>query len=625
MPTMWSNTLIPTSRQDPSDAEVPSHKLMIRAGILRRLGSGSYDYLPLGVRSLHKAMNIVRHEMDAIGAAEVFLPSLQPIELWEKTGRREAYGDNLFVVKDRHGREQALGPTHEEVITELASAYLTSYKDLPKTLYQIQTKFRDEFRPRFGILRSREFQMKDSYSFHITMDGEGGLNEAYDKHYQAYCRIFESCGLPYMPVEAEAGPIGGNASHEFMAPSPTGEDIILKSDKGNYAANVEKAEIGTREANFTAEPTATLETINTPNCPGIAEVVSLLGITDADMLKTLVFEASVKSEEDLEAEQQYEAQYTPAPREFVPDRFFVIAVVRGDHEVNEAKLLQAVKQQINPKIEAVALIEEHEAQRQEFAIGYVGPQRAVNAPLTRLIVDYDAAQPNTNPSGWVTGANQKDHHVKHFDWQRDVVSQLNKERAPIAADIRNARTGDPSPKNDGGVLEETRGIELGHIFKLGTKYSQALGATVLDDKNKHIPMLMGCYGVGVNRILAAAIECNQGHDENGIIWPAAIAPYKIVITPIKYAGEAAEAANKLANDLEAQGIDVLIDDRKERPGVKFKDADLIGIPVRIVVGDKGLANGEIEIKLRNGTNGPKGENIKLDTAIETIAKKLKSL
>ncbi|QQE12781.1 proline--tRNA ligase [Planctomycetota bacterium] len=625
MPTKWTTTLIPTSRQDPSDAEVPSHKLMIRAGFLRRLGSGSYDYLPLGVRTLHKAMEIVRREMNAIGAAEVFLPSLQPIELWEKTGRREAYGNNLFVVKDRHGREQALGPTHEEVITELASAYLTSYKDLPKTLYQIQTKFRDEFRPRFGVLRSREFQMKDSYSFHITMDGEGGLNEAYDKHYAAYCKIFESCGLPYMPVEAEAGPIGGNASHEFMAPSPTGEDIILKSDKGNYAANVEKAEIGTRTSNLSAESTAALETINTPNCPGITDVVNLLGITDADMLKTLVFEASLKTEEAVEAEQQYEAQYTPSPREFVPERFFVIAVVRGDHEVNEAKLLQAVQTQINPRIETVALIEEHEAQRREFAIGYVGPQRAVNSPLTRLIVDFDAAQPNTSESGWVTGANKKDYHVKHFNWQRDIISKLGSEHAVVTADIRNARASDPSPKNDGGVLEETRGIELGHIFKLGTKYSEALGATVLDDKNKHIPMLMGCYGIGVNRILAAAIECNQGHDENGIIWPAAIAPFQVVITPIKYAGDAAEAVDKLAAELETQGIDVLIDDRKERPGVKFKDADLIGIPVRVVIGDRGLANGEVEIKLRDGSNGPKGENIKLETAIETIAEKLKSL
>ncbi|WP_432797598.1 proline--tRNA ligase [Poriferisphaera sp. WC338] len=625
MPTKWTNSLIPTSRQDPSDAEVPSHKLMIRAGLIRKLGSGIYDYLPLGLRSLRKAMEIVRREMDAIGSAEVLLPSLQPIELWEKTQRRDAYGQNLFVVKDRHGREQALGPTHEEVITELAAAYFSSYKDLPKTLYQIQTKFRDEFRPRFGVLRSREFQMKDAYSFHTKLEGEGGLNEAYDKHYAAYCNIFKACGLPYLVVEAEAGPIGGNASHEFMAPSPTGEDIILQSSSGNYAANIEKAEIGPREYDLSAEPTAPLENIHTPNCPGITDVVAKLGITELDMLKTLVFEASLKTDEDLEQEHAYEAQYTPGAREFVPERFFIIAVVRGDHEVNEAKLLQTVKEKINPRIEAVALIEEHEAVRHDFAIGYVGPQIGATAPLTRVIVDFDAAQPNTSPSGWVTGANKKDCHVKHFNWKRDLTSKLRSDDAVVVSDIRNAMAGDPSPREEGHTLSETRGIELGHIFKLGTKYSEALSATVTDENNNAVPMFMGCYGIGVNRILAAAIECNQGHDDNGIIWPAAIAPFQVVITPIKYAGEVAEAVDKLAIDLEASGHDVLIDDRKERPGVKFKDADLIGFPIRVVIGDKGLANGEIEVKARNGSNGDRGENIALDTAVAKISEMLKSI
>jgi len=573
MPTLWSQTLIPTSRQVPAEAEVPSHQLMLRAGYIHKLGAGVYDYLPLGLRSLRKVMDIIRQEMDGIGAAEVLLPTLQPVELWERTGRRAAYGENLFVVKDRHGRETALGPTHEEVVTELVAAHVKSYKQLPLTLYQIQTKFRDEFRPRFGVLRSREFQMKDAYSFHLKLEGAGGLNETYQKQFDAYCRIFERCGLPYEVVEAESGPIGGSASHEFMVPSPTGEDVILKSDKGNYAANVEKCGIGKRQHRFDGEPTGELEKIHTPDCASIEDVAAFFKkqlktkLKTANMLKTLVC-------------------YCPKIGDCV------VAVIRADHELNEAKLGLVCSS-------TVTLADDKFALKRGFMIGFVGPQIAADRHAVRLIVDPDAAQGGF----WVTGANEVDHHVKHFNWQRDVLDPLGeaaKERV-IVADIRNATDGDPSPENDGGVLHETKGIEIGHVFKLGCKYSESLEAEVLDENNERKPLAMGCYGIGVNRILAGAIEREgdrPGHDENGMILPAAIAPYAVLITPIKYAGQVKETVERLAVELENAGLDVLIDDRDERPGVKFKDADLIGIPLRITVGDKALADGQVEVKPR---------------------------
>ena len=571
MATKWSNTLIPTARQIPADAEVPSHQLMLRAGMIRKIGSGVYTYLPLGLRAMHKVMQIIRQEMDQAGAIEILMPTFQPIELWEKTGRREAYGQNLFVVKDRHGREQALGPTHEEIITELVGAYIESYRDLPKTLYQIQTKFRDEFRPRFGVLRSREFQMKDAYSFHLELDGPGGLSETYDKQYAAYCRIFERCGIPYEIVEAEAGPIGGNASHEFMVPSPTGEDFILKSDKGNYAANVEKCEIGPRPRNLEAEAKGDMQVIDTPGCPGIEDVCKFfkknLGtkLKTQNMLKTLVCKAG---------------------------NTWVIGVVRGDHELNEAKLRKAAGES------DLVMADEAEARDAGFAIGFVGPHVAVGRTDVKLFIDPDAAQGGF----WVTGANTADQHVKLFNWQRDVIAQGI---LPGVADIRNALDGDPSPKEDGGILQMTKGIEIGHVFKLGDKYTQALNVQVVNENNERVNPLMGCYGIGVNRIIASAIERDGGNDEHGIIWPTSIAPYQVLITPIKYEGQAAQVADQLAIELEAQGIDVLIDDRQERPGVKFKDADLIGIPWRITLGDKALAQQSVELKARNGSNGPR--------------------
>ncbi len=589
MPTFWTQTLIPTLRQAPADAEVPSHQLMLRAGLIRKLGSGSYTYLPLGLRSLQRVQQIIREEMAAAGAEEIFMPSLIPLDLFRATGRDEAYGDNLFRVTDRHGREAALGPTHEEVVTELFGAYVESYKDLPKTLYQIQTKFRDEFRPRFGVLRSREFIMKDAYSFHLAVDGDpgsGSLNETYEKQYAAYCRIFERCGLPYMVVEAEAGPIGGSASHEFMVPSPTGEDTILTNRKegGDYAANVEKCEIGERPYDLEAEPTGNLEEIHTPNCPGIDDVCAFfkksLGskLAPKNMLKTLV---------------------CGRPGDWT------IAVVRGDHDLNEGKI-------------GVSLADETEAREAGFAIGFVGPQIAAGRDDIKLIVDHDAAQGGF----WVTGANKTDHHVKLFNWKRDVLdADAELAKRLVIRDIRNAIDGDPAPESrGGGTLRAQKGIEVGHVFKLGCKYTHAMNVTVTDPRNEQSPVYMGCYGIGVNRILASALEREGGHDANGIIWPRAIAPFDCRITPIKYTpgSDAQRVVDQLAADLEAAGYTVLIDDRDERPGPKFKDADLIGIPLRITVGDKGLAQDPptIELKARNGSNGDKGEAVPLDQAAQ---------
>jgi prolyl-tRNA synthetase len=600
MPTYWSKSLIPTLRETPAEAEVPSHQWMLRAGYIRKLGSGVYDYLPLGRRSLQRAMTIIREEMAAAGAEEVLLPALVPIDLYKQTGRDAAYGDNLFRLKDRHGREQTLGPTHEEIITELMMGYTQSHRDLPRTLFQIQTKFRDEFRPRFGVLRSREFLMKDAYSFHLHVDGppgSGGLDETYQKQYDAYCRIFTRCGFPYEIVEAESGPIGGSASHEFMILTPTGEDTILKSDKGNYAANVEKCAIGERPVGsaFTsggaaqprvAPPTGDLEKVHTPGCPGIDDVSKLLKVKPKHMLKTLVCRN---------------------------DDGWVLAVVRGDHELNAGKL-------------KAQLADDRAAREAGFVIGFVGPHAILGRGDARLVVDADV----TADQFWVTGANESDHHVKHFDWRRDLLDQLTGDRRSqvIVADIRNALDGDPSPKNDGGILRGHKAIEVGHVFKLGTKYSDAMGFSVLNEKNERQSVIMGCYGIGVNRILAAAIERPGGHDASGIIWPRALAPYDVLITVLKHEGKAAELACVFAEAFEAAGYEVLIDDRDERPGPKFKDADMIGIPLRLTLGEKGLANSEVEIKARNGSNGPsggKGESIAVDAAMPRCLDLLKAL
>lgn len=636
----WSQTLIPTSRQVPAEAVVPSHQLMLRAGLIRSIGAGLYDYLPLGLRVLQRVMNIVREEMNAAGASELLMPALIPMEFYADTKRDIDYGDNLFKLTDRHGRSSALGPTHEEVITELMKAYVTSYRQLPLNLYQIQTKYRDEFRPRFGVLRCREFLMKDAYSFHVEVEGPGGLNETYDRMYAAYCRIFDRCGLNYSIVEAESGPIGGSASHEFMCNSPVGEDTILKSDKGNYAANVEKCAIGERPHDLNGAPTGELEEVLTPDCKTIAEVCSgwkqFAGgkLRPENMLKTLVFlvEGAMKQplwEADMRPKyerlkamaneagadvptfiQTNESPQAISYRETLMSVPVVFTVVRGDHEVNEGKLNSQVKRFLGDHVRVV-LPTDWMVDVLGIPVGYVGPHAALNFKTSLIIVDQDAARGGF----WVTGANKQNFHVRHFNWAREIGTPLfyrAREGHFHVADIRNAVEGDPSPLNDGGVLRASKGIEVGHVFKLGTKYSDAMGFAVLDEKQQKRSVIMGCYGIGIGRIIASAIEMN--HDENGIVWPASIAPFDVLITPIKYEGEAKDVTDRLEAQLTAAGLDVLVDDRDERPGPKFKDADLIGIPIRLTIGDKALAQGCVEMVKRDGSLG-KGEMVKIEEVI----------
>ena len=553
---LWSQSLIPTTRDAPGDAQTPSHIFLARAGYVRQVGAGIYTYLPLAWRSLKKISAIIREEMDAAGSAEMLMPALMPIELYAGTKRDEEYGDLLFTLEDRHGRKAALGPTHEEVITDLMCGAITSYKQFPLTLYQIQNKFRDEARPRAGLLRCREFIMKDAYSFHIDLDGDAGLNHVYDKMFQAYTNIFTRCGLDFSAVEAEAGPIGGSASHEFMVNCDSGEDTILVCPDSGYAANVEKAEIGKRDWSFDVQLSQEIEKHHTPNMPGIQGVAEHLKLKPSGMLKSIVFQT-------VEDEPKW-----------------VVAVVRGDHDVNEAKVRDAIGT-------AVELAPEADAIKAGFVIGYVSPQVANSIDLT-LVVDPDAL----NNAVWATGADEKDHHITGFNWSRDMQALLAKEAIKVA-DLRNAVAGDPSPRSVGSILEERRGIEVGHIFKLGTKYSEAMGLKVLDKNQKSQPVIMGCYGIGVSRTLSACVE--MSHDDNGIIWPAAIAPYHALVTVIKPKAEGVlEAAHDLANELRAQGIDVLIDDRDDRPGSKFKDADLIGIPVRFVISPKTIEADGVE-------------------------------
>jgi len=595
----WSQTLIPTTREAPADAETPSHVLLHRAGFIRPVGAGIYDYLPLAWRTLRKVSEIVRQEMDAAGASEMLMPALEPFELFEGTKRDVDYGDNLFRLTDRKGRQNALAPTHEEVITDLMRGCVSSYKSLPLNLYQIQTKFRDEARPRAGLLRCREFIMKDAYSFHTHMEGAGGLDEAYDGMYRAYTNIFTRCGLDFSAVEAESGPIGGSASHEFMVNCVSGEDTILKCITSGYAANVEKCEIGPRPAPskgyFMGEPSGPLEEVHTPGLPGIDDVAKFMKVKPANMLKTIAF----KVDSTLEQLAQYGQEW-------------VIAVVRGDHEVNEGKVRDIARCK-------VLLADPKEAEAKGFAIGFVSPRAAVGKKGVLVIVDRDAAisfdDAKGKPMFWVTGADKKDHHVKHFNWQRDLgkdplgaTSHRSDKGYPmgglrggddylVVGDIRDAHEGDPSPRAAGQALVAQRGIEVGHIFKLGTKYSLAMSFNVVDKEQKRNPVIMGCYGIGVSRTMAACVE--MSHDADGIVWPAAIAPYHVVVTLMKPEDAShQEAAKSLGLELSRQGVDVLIDDRDERAGVKFKDADLIGVPIRLVIGEKAMEQKGVEFKAR---------------------------
>ena len=549
---LWSKTFIPTLKETPEGAEIPSHVLMLRAGLINQVMAGAYTYLPLGLRALRKAEQIVREEMDAAGAVELLMPSLSPLSLWERTGRDKAFGDVLVRVElKRQNRKvnAVLGPTHEEIVTDLVAHHISSYRQLPITLYQISPKFRNEERPRFGVLRTSEFLMKDAYSFDTSLEG---LNRSYEAMYRAYCRIFDRCCLAYLPVEAESGPIGGEASHEFMVPANNGEDKIVHCAACGYAANLERAEIGPRRAEqpTTTEP-APLERVPTPGASSIDQVSRFLNCRPQDLIKTLIYLADGQP---------------------------VAVLIRGDHEANENKIRRALK------AKEIQLADPTTIERVTGApVGFAGPV-GLKENLT-IIADYDI-QFMRNA---VTGANEADTHLKGVNLGRDFSVER-------FADLRCAQDNDPCPRCS-GILRLRPAIEVGHVFKLGTKYSEALSARFLDPSEQLKPIIMGCYGIGINRILAALIETT--HDENGIIWPVALAPYEVVILPVNVADEKSrEVAFQLYEAFRRENIEVILDDRDVRAGVKFKDADLIGFPMRVVVGERGLAQGNVEVKWR---------------------------
>ncbi|NPA95597.1 MAG: proline--tRNA ligase [Thermodesulfobacteria bacterium] len=542
----YSKFFIPTLKEVPAEAEIASHKLMLRAGMIRKIASGLYTYLPLGLRAIRKVENIVRQEMNRSGAVELLMPLVQPAELWKESGRWDHYGKELLRFKDRHGRDFCLGPTHEEVITDLIRKHIRSYRDLPLNLYQIQTKFRDEIRPRFGLMRAREFIMKDAYSFSAT---EESLDEIYQTMYKTYCRIFERCGLDFRPVEADTGSIGGHASHEFMVLADTGEDDIACCTKCNYAANTELAEVKKLQQQEPFAPgSEALKKVSTPGRKTVEEVTEFLNKKANDLIKTLIFLADEKP---------------------------VAALVRGDHEINEVKL----KKVLGAEELEMAGAETVEALT-GAPVGFAGPLGLPDD--VKVVADHSVAY----MKDFVAGANEKDAHYTGLNWKRDldVVS---------THDIRVITEADPCPRC-GAPIEIKRGIEVGHIFKLGTKYSEAMGATFLDSNGKEKPIIMGCYGIGIGRTVAAAIE--QNHDERGIIFPVPIAPFEVIISLINVKDEKMSLiAKKLYDTLFENGIEVLFDDRNERPGVKFKDSELIGIPFRVTVGKKAVEEGVVEV------------------------------
>ena len=542
----WTRFYIPTSKETPAEAVVPSHRLMIRAGLLRQIASGAYAYLPLGYRVLRKIEQIVREEMNRAGAIELHMPAMQPLELWQETQRDQTMGDTLVHLRDKPFRKNTvLGPTHEEVVTDIVRAHVNSYKQLPVTLYQIQTKFRDEERPKSGVLRTREFLMKDAYSFNPD---KASLDRSYEAMYQAYCRIYDRCALPYTVVEAESGPIGGDASHEFMVVTDAGEDYLVRTEDGSYAANVERAEMAPLTDAECAQ-TDELTEVHTPGLSTIEEVSGFLKCRPADLIKTLVYES---------------------------DGNVVVGLVRGDHEINEAKLGRHVGANALTLASAATIERVTGA-----AVGFAGP---VGLKGVRVVAD----QAVTVMHNAVTGANKTDYHLTGVNVGRDF-------EVAESADIRYAVPGDRAPSGSPLVFEKC--IEVGHVFKLGTKYSAAMKALFLDESGKSSPIIMGCYGIGINRIMAATIEAS--HDENGICWPISVAPFAVEIVALDVREpEVMALAGKLHDELEARGVEVLLDDRDARPGFKFKDADLIGIPLRITVGKRGLGEGIVEFKPR---------------------------
>jgi len=548
----YSQYFIPTVKELPADAEIPSHQLMIRAGLMRRLASGTYSYLPLGLKILQKVMNIVREEMNRAGALEIVVPIIQPVELWNQSGRSVDYGENLFHLFDRHGREMVLVPTAEEVFTNIAANEIKSYKQMPLNLYQIQYKFRDEFRPRFGVLRSREFIMKDAYTFDVDAEG---LHKSYMNMHQAYCRIFKRCSLDYVIVEAESGEIGGSGSHQFTVPCEYGEETIVYFEDGSRAWNLAKAPLDPLPKEKTSKKIAAVEKVHTPQIGSIEGVCSFLKCQPRDLMKTLVFKAGDQT---------------------------IVAVVRGDHELNQEKLTQALEGK-HIELADPQIIEKVTGAK----VGFAGPIGLADR-VSAMFIDYAVAA----VASGITGANLTDYHVKNVVPGRDFP--LEGDNIKIT-DLRVAQEGDTY---EGKKLLFKKGIEVGQIFKLWTKYSEKLGAKFIDENGEEKFCFMGCYGIGINRIAAAAIENN--YDKDGIIFPISIAPFDVIVTSINQEdNQVAAVAQSIYDQLLHRGLDVLYDDRPLRGGVKFKDADLIGIPVRVTVGRASLAEGNVEIKLRS--------------------------
>lgn len=542
----WSRQLIPTLREVPQEAEIPSHQLMLRAGLIRKLAGGLYTFLPLGLRALRKVEAIVREEMNRAGALEILMPAVHPREIWERSGRYDVLRDVMFNITDRQNRPLVLGPTHEEIVTDLVAHEISSYRQLPVNLYQIQTKFRDEIRPRFGLMRAKEFLMKDAYSFDVDDDG---AERSYRAMYRAYERIFQRCGLRTRVVEADTGAMGGQSSHEFMVLADAGEDGLVECDRCSYAANLERAESRCGAAPEFPDAGAAARAVATPGRRTVAEVAAFFESSPARLLKTLIYLADGKP---------------------------VAALAPGDRELNEIKLRRVLGCQALELADAAAI------ERATGApVGFAGP--------VGLALPVVADQRLRGVRGAITGANQADTHLVNVDLARDA-------RVERYADLTLAQEGDGCPRCD-GTLHARRGIEVGHVFKLGTKYSERLGACFLDAGGRQQPAIMGCYGIGVTRTLQAVIE--QRHDADGIIWPASIAPYPVELLVLnEQHAESVRVAQELAGALEARGVEVLLDDRAERPGVKFKDADLLGLPVRVNIGERSLAKGQVEVKRR---------------------------
>lgn len=567
----FSSFFIPTVKEDPSDAEVTSHRLMVRAGMIRKLAAGIYNYLPLGLRCVRKVENIVREEMNGAGAMELLMPAVLPAEPWVETQRWDYYGKELLRFKDRAERDFCLGPTHEEIITDIVRREIRSYRQLPVNFYQIQTKFRDEMRPRFGIMRAREFIMKDAYSFDVS---DEAADASYKAMYDAYVRVFERCGLEFSVVAADSGNIGGSFSHEFMVTAETGEDVIMSSTGADYAANLELAGIGVspeeREGGRSGEGLVEISEVHTPGAKTVGEVARLLDVEEGDLIKTLI----VNTEERP-----------------------VVALVRGDAELSLTKLRNFLGCDVAELADA-GTIEDVSG----GPLGFSGP-----VGLRRGDVRVVADKSVRNMKNAVTGANRADYHVTGVNPGRDF-------EADSYADIRVAREGDPCPVSEDGVLASSRGIEVGHVFKLGTKYSESMGAVYTDENGAEKPIVMGCYGIGIGRTVAAAIE--QNHDEHGIKFPVPLAAFEVSVLPVNMKQtDVAGAAEKIYSKLLSAGADVIIDDRTETAGVKFKDADLLGIPVQVTVGRKNLEEGKVEIKSRIS-----GERVRVDIeeAVERV-------